>query len=126
MATTHKGVIVLRRADKLIPDAYLDLVYKKFTTGQGIAFAPGDGMVDSFQSPIDPISDFKKTMNEFKDTTIGYYFYEDTEGYRVSDVPPFSLIREDQKDLTSKTLLSVLLHGDFIGFDQEPVAHSNA
>jgi hypothetical protein len=121
----HKGLIVVKKKDQLLPDAFLEKTVTAYKSCYGCAIITHDGApelieLSSTEAPtVDAVNQIQK---EFKDKIIVFHFGDFPAGFNEDDKQPFVLLEDDNK----KPIMVGFLEGDFNGFAKAGSSHSDA
>lgn len=119
-----KGVIILRRKDKELPEPYLDKVLEHNKSAVAAAFVDrGELLISSVANTT--VDKIKKTASEtdreFKDYPILFAFFNHTNALLTEDKQPYVLLRNDKNE----PIVSAFLEGDFSNMEQADSSHSD-
>ena len=119
-----KGVTILRRKDRELPEEYLDCVLEHNKTAVGAAFADRGELLMSSVANI-TVDKIKKTAMEtdqsFKEFPLLFSFFDHTSTLNEEDKQPYILLRDDK----NTPIVAAFLEGDFSNFAQAGSAHSD-
>ena len=119
-----KGVIILRRRNKELPEPYLDRVLEHNKSAVGAAFADrGELLLSSVANTT--VDKIKKTALEtdkaFRDYPLLFSFFNHTSALLDEDKQPHVLLRNDKND----PIVAAFLEGDFSNMEQADSSHSD-
>lgn len=105
----HKGVIIIKHADQLVPQAAFEEALKTCKSCYGASMAAEGQLVVGAVGKAGTLEELMQTQTDNKDLGVIFYFGDYPADYQREDMQPFVLLR----DTEAKPILACFLEGDF-------------
>lgn len=117
-----RTLILIKKKDHVIPEAYLSKVLAEYPTAIGAASVDSGAVwVSKGKGPVD-LDAFKKIVEDMKDRRVIFSFTKNNSEIQPDDMQPFSILRrpdaKDTDDGMSEHSLVAFVNGSFPNFEK--------